>query len=65
MLSIFDKRVDSILFINNTCIDDNNFPLLLPIGYTSAAPRINELLKIMKSYSFSNNYYSNNQSIKS
>lgn len=61
MLLILDKRVDSILFINNTCIDDYNFPLLWPFGYTSAAPRFIDQPKIMKSYSFSSNYYSNNQ----
>lgn len=37
-----DEGVDSILFINYTCIDVNNSPLLLTIEYASAAPQFND-----------------------
>lgn len=47
ILFIGNERVDSILFMNNTCID--GFPLLQIAEYASASLRINDVIKIMKS----------------
>lgn len=48
MLLIGDKRVNSILFMNSTCIDVYNFPLILTFGYTSKVSRINDEIKIKR-----------------